>query len=175
MHRDHKPLPGSFNIFRAIGICGQLKPIIICSIIDVCIPSGYQKPALIIITARLTYGIHKDLVICINVCICFCRRIAICSIELLIHGFKDQMFIIRLKTHGNLFPTCFILCLDLLLFGIATSAVQPASFHSCITIPMHINNGIKIIIHTHIHHLLYPVKPGRINGIIRFTAYLAKI
>ena len=172
MHRDHKPLLCSFNILRAIGICGQLKPIIVCSIIDVCIPSRYQKPALIIITARLTYGIHKDLIVGINVCICFCRRIAIISIKLLIHGFKDQMFIIRLKTHGNLFPACFILCLDLLLLCIILSAVQPASFHSCITIPMHINNGIKIIIHTHVHYLLHSVKPSRINGIIRLTSDL---
>ena len=173
MYRNHYSFLAWWNWRWKIFIWRHFKSIIICRIVDICVPTGNKKPSFIVVAAWFSDCINKNLIISIYICICIIRRISICTVKFFIHWFKYKMLVVVFKCVGYLLPAGFVFCLNLSLFTI--SAEKPAAWNSRISVTVHIDYGIESVVNTHIDNLFNSVEPRGINFISVAVINHAKI
>ena len=131
----------------------------ICCIKNIGISARYGQPSHRIVGTCGTNRVHKNLVKLVDNAGIISHRSSFT--RHLVHGFKNDMFVIIFKTLCNMTPDSFIL----LFHRIKIICRNPKP--SCLfrTVMMNINDNIHIHVHCIIHDVLYPAHPHLINGI----------
>ena len=143
---------------RAFFICRHFKAIIPNRIFYIGIPTGNQQPAVGVLFAGVTNGIHKNLIVLVQICIILPVRVAVvCSVTLFVHGLENQMFIIVCETLCNLFPNCLVLFANhILVFAVYQ---KPAVLNGVISIAVYIDDDIQAFIVTVLDYLFHTIQP----------------
>ena len=149
------------------------KAIVTDRVGDVGVPAGHEEPAVGILPAGCTDGVHEDLVVGVDVLVVFLHRIVIFAVKFLVHALENEMLVVILELLRDLLPDGFIFCPDGVL--IVAVAQEPAAGDGIVAVTVDIDDDIEPVVVAVADDLLHAVKPRRINGIAVRIVDLVKI